>query len=208
MSEARYRCTVQFDPEKQVFRARAPELEHCQAEGATRAEALARIEEEMDAQVRNMREQGAHPPTPADEESFTGEVQARLSRSLHRELVFQAREEGIELGQLMSELLAASLESRRAARGGPRRPAPAEHDGDRGDRGPRDRERPRQGYGGRYHGIMEDRANFIEYVRGLDQGAGGQHGGQGGGRHGGGGRRRHGKGGTGGPGGAGGGQAP
>ena len=197
MSEARYRCTVQFDVEKQVFRARAPELERCQAEGPTRAEALARLEEEMDAQVHNVRENGGQPPPAVDEDTCTGEVQVRLSRSLHRELVFQARDEGIELGQLMSELLASSLEARRTARGGQRRPAPAEQEGEPGNRGPRDRDRVRQGYGGRYHGIMDDRANFIEYVRGLDQGAGGnQAGGVGGGRHG---RRRHNKGGTGGP---------
>jgi predicted RNase H-like HicB family nuclease len=202
MAEARYRCIFQFDAEKQVFRARAPELEHCQAEGQTRAETLARLEEEIDAQVRNMREQGGQPPRPVDEETCTGEVQVRISSGLHRELLFQARDEGIDLGQLMGELLAGSLESRRTGRGGYRRPAPVEQEGDPNNRGPGSRDRPRQGYGGRYHGIMDDRANFIEYVRGLDQGAGNQpSGGMGGGRRG---RRRHNKGGAGGPGGPGG----
>ena len=207
MSEATYRCIVLFDSEKQVYRARAPELEHCQAEGQTRAEALQRLEEEIDAQVRNMRERGAQPPTPVDEEQSTGEVQLHLSRGLHRELLFQARDEGVELGQLVGELLAGGLEARRAVRGA-RRAGPPERDADRNDRGPRDRDRgdrPRQGYGGRYHGIMEDRANFIEYVRGLDQGAGNQGGGTGG-RHGG--RRRFGKGGPGGQGGQGGSGGP
>ena len=192
MSEATYRCTVQFDPEKQVYRARAPELEHCQAEGQTRAEALQRLEEEIDAQVRNMRERGAQPPPALDEQNLTGEVQVRVSRSLHRELAFQAHDEGIELGQLMSELLSASLESRRAIRGGQRRQPAPDSDGDPNNRAPRDRDRLRQGYGGRYHGIMDDRADFIEYVRGLDQGAGNQAASPGGGRHP---RRRHDKGG-------------
>jgi predicted RNase H-like HicB family nuclease len=198
MSEATYRCIVQFDAEKQVFRARAPELEHCQAEGQTRAEALQRLEEEIEAQVRNMREQGGQPPAPVDEDTASGEVQLKLSRGLHRELLFQARDEGVELGQLAGELLAGGLEARRVARAGARRAAQPDHDADRGDRGndrgPRG-ERPRQGYGGRYHGIMEDRANFIEYVRGLDQGAGNQGGGAGAGRHG---RRRFNKPGSGG----------
>jgi predicted RNase H-like HicB family nuclease len=196
MSEATYRCIVQYDAEKQVFRARAPELEHCQAEGPTRAEALQRLEEEIDAQVRNVREQGGKPPAPVDEDEASGQLQLQVSRGLHRELLFQARDEGVELGQLAGELLAGGVEARRAARAGARRAAQPDHDAERGDRGPRgDRgERPRQGYGGRYHGIMEDRANFIEYVRGLDQGAGNQ----GGGRRGGGGGRRSGKGGPGG----------
>jgi predicted HicB family RNase H-like nuclease len=197
MSGARYRCMVQFDAEKQVYRARAPELEHCQAEGATRAEALARLEEEMDAQVSNMREHGAQPPVAVDDETFSGELQAQVSRSLHRELVYQARGDGIELGQLVGELLASALEARRAPRGGPRRPAPVETEADPNGRPPRDR--LRQGFGTRYHGIMDDRANFIEYVRGLDQGGG--QGGPGGGRRG---RRHRGKGGPGSPGGPGG----
>jgi len=43
-----------------------------------------------------------------------------------------------------------------------------------------------QGYGQRYHAVMDDRANFIEYVRGLEPGARGPGGGGGGG-----GRGRH-----------------
>jgi len=184
MPEPRYRSIVQFDSEKGVFVARAPELEHCQAEGATRAEALAKLEEEMDAQIHNMAEQGAQPPAAVDDEEFSGQLALKVSRSLHRELAFQARAEGIELAPLLAELLAAALETRRTARSGPRRPPPVESDGERAGRNP-DRLRP--GFGGRYHGIMDDRANFIEYVRGLDQG-GGQPAGPGGG---GGRRRRH-----------------
>ena len=43
-----YRVLVQYDPEKNVYTARAPELEHCSAEGATRAEAIAKVEEEIE----------------------------------------------------------------------------------------------------------------------------------------------------------------
>jgi predicted HicB family RNase H-like nuclease len=184
MSEPKYRTIVQYDFEKRVFVARAPELEHCQAEGATRAEAQAKLEEEMDAQIRNMAEQGARPPPAVDEEEFSGQLSLKVSRGLHRELAFQARAEGIELVPLLSEMLATALETRRAQRAGPRRPASTEGDGERAGRNP---DRLRQGVGGRYHGIMDDRANFIEYVRTLDQGSGQPGGpGPGGGR-----RRRH-----------------
>jgi len=53
-----YRVLVSYDPERSVFVARAPELPHCSADGATRAEALTKVEEEIDAQLRNMRESG------------------------------------------------------------------------------------------------------------------------------------------------------
>ncbi|HEY3358752.1 MAG TPA: hypothetical protein VGQ83_36225 [Polyangia bacterium] len=176
MPEAKYRSIVQYDPEKQVFTARTPELEHCQAEGATRAEALAKLEEEMDAQIRNMRDQGAQPPRAVDEEEFSGELQAKVSRSLHRELAYQARAEGIDLGQLVGEMLASALDGRRGGqRSGQRRAGPA-GDAD-GQRGGNHADRGRPGFGPRYHGIMDDRANFIEYVRNLEQNGGPQPGG-------------------------------
>jgi predicted RNase H-like HicB family nuclease len=188
-----YRVLVTYDPERSVFVARAPELEQCSAEGATRPEALTQLEEEIDAQVRNVREQGGRPPAAIDESSedmaLSGDVTAKVSRTLHKELLWQARNEGVELGQLVGEMLAAGLEARRqrrrggqspsaspgAGQGGP--PERADADVGRPDRGGgngpgRGREGGR-GPGGRYHAIMEDRATFVEYVRGLESGRGG-----------------------------------
>jgi predicted RNase H-like HicB family nuclease len=175
-----YRVLVTYDPDRSVFVARAPELEHCTAEGATRAEAVARVDEEIDAQLRNIREHGGRLPVAVDDDGagLSGELTAKVSRGLHRDLAWQARSEGVELGQLVGEMLAAALEARRQ-RGG-RRPAVANpQTGEpRPDRGPEDGrsggQRPfranDRGGGGRYHAIMEDRATFLEYVRGLDSG--------------------------------------
>ena len=193
-----YRVTVQWDPGRSVFVARAPELEHCSAEGKTRAEALTGLEEEIDAQLRNMREQGSAPPASLDEDeaALSGEITAKVSKGLHRELHFQARAEGVELGQLVGEMLAGGLDARRAARGR-RAPAPGQAREAQGNvaEGPPRGQGPRPGFagrdqrgqGGRYHAIMEDRATFLEYVRGLeggpgrDQGPGGFRGPPGGG---------------------------
>ena len=176
-----YRVTMSWDPGRSVFVARAPELEHCSAEGKTRAEAMTALEEEIDAQLRNMREQGSAPPPALDEDdsSLSGEIAAKVSKGLHRELVIQARSEGVEVGQLVGEMLAAGLDARRAARG--RRapaPGPAREQGNEAQpRGPRPGGgfggRDQRGQGGRYHAIMEDRATFLEYVRGLESGGGG-----------------------------------
>jgi translation initiation factor IF-2 len=207
---ANYRVLVNYDPERSVFVARAPELEHCSAEGKTRAEAIAKVEEEIDAQLRNMREQGGRPPAPIDDDSaaWSGEITAKVSRALHRDLAWQARSEGVELPQLLGEMLAVGLEARRQ-RAGVRRPAqpgqsqgqaaPAAESGnearrdDRPGPGGRPFRQGERGQGGRYHAIMEDRATFLEYVRGLESGRGpGSPGGGGGqpGGGGGGGRRR------------------
>jgi predicted RNase H-like HicB family nuclease len=196
-----YRVLVSFDPEKKQFLARAPELEHCVGEGATRAEAIAKVEEEIEATVANIKERGGRVPAAIDEdEGVSGELALKLSRSLHRELAWQARQEGVELAHLAGEILAAGLEARRQR--GARRPGEQqggrEHGPDRGDRGGgRDRRGP--GNDGRYHNIMDNGAAFREYVRDLERGGGRPPGGGGGG-----GRRdrdRRGPGGPGGPGG-------
>jgi predicted RNase H-like HicB family nuclease len=198
MSKPNYRATVIFDSDRKVFMARAPELEHCSGEGATRAEALGKLEEEIDAQLANMLSHGSTPPRAVDEETFSGEIAAKVSKQLHRDLMYQARSEGIEIDQLVSELLAAAMESRkqhRSVRSGNSRPRedqqPHDNVGNRFDGGGA---RPQRGFAGRGNNahLLDDRANFIEYVRGLEQGGGQRHGGGG---HGGG------PGGPGGPGG-------
>ncbi|HEY7956863.1 MAG TPA: type II toxin-antitoxin system HicB family antitoxin [Polyangia bacterium] len=223
MSKPNYRVNLSFDVERKVFVARAPELEHCSAEGATRAEAIGRLEEEIDAQLANMLSHGTTPPRSVDEEVFSGELSVKVSKLLHRDLVFQARSEGIELDHILGEMLAAAMETRKQShrgRGGNRvqsEPNQFGNDniGNRHDGGPR-----RSGGFGRGSNpqLLDDRATFIEYVRGLEQGnnpnhghsrggmSHGGHGGMSGGAGPGGGagndrrRRRGGRGGNGGPG--------
>lgn len=182
MSKPNYRVQLTFDGERKVFLARAPELEHCSAEGATRGEALTNMEKEIDAQLANMLSHGTTPRGSVDEEIFSGEITARVSKGLHRELAYQARSEGVELDQLLGELLASAAEARRSTGRNARSGNRAEHDGgNRNFDGNR-----RQAAFGRNAAILDDRANFIEYVRGLEQGqqgpshgAGGYRGGPG-----------------------------
>src|ERR1700749_4994307 len=78
---------------------------------------MAKREEEIDAELANMLSHGSTPPRAVDEETFTGEVSAKVSKQLHRELAFQARSEGIDVDHLVGELLAAAMESRKQTRG-------------------------------------------------------------------------------------------
>jgi predicted RNase H-like HicB family nuclease len=176
MSKPNYRVICTFDADRKVFAARAPELEHCTAEGTTRAEAIGRLEEEIDAQLANMLSHGATPPKAVDEETFTGEITCKVSALLHRDLSYQARSEGIDLDHLVGELLSAAVEARKTThrgRSGNRQTqdhVPHDNIGNRHEAGNAPR---RQGFGGRnnnnFH-LLDDRANFIEYVRGLEQG--------------------------------------
>ncbi len=220
MGKPNYRVLVSFDRERNVFHARTPELEHLSGEGATRAESMTRLEEEIDAQLANMLAAGTPPPRALDDVEYSGEVQAKISRGLHRDLAHLARAEGVELGQIVSELLSAALTQRqgggRGARPSRASAEPSDDIGNRADGNRQDNHRDGNrsdgnrrpfGRGGMPAGALDDRANFIEYVRGLDHNGprgnggggpgGGGHGGGGGGQPGGGRRQR--RGGRGGP---------
>ncbi|MCC6748664.1 MAG: type II toxin-antitoxin system HicB family antitoxin [Deltaproteobacteria bacterium] len=175
-----YRIVVAHSSSSDAFVARAPELSGCEAEGATRGEAVANLEAAMADQLANMREQGLEAPVPIDEEPADGELRLKVSATLHRDLRFLAREEGVELETLLGEVLTRAADLLRG-RGGRSARGPA----------PNREGRPREMGGPRYHDIMENRADFIEYVRSLDQGGGGRGPRPGGGRRGpgGGGRR-------------------
>jgi predicted HicB family RNase H-like nuclease len=164
-----YRITVTYDQAKELFKASAPELEDCEVEAESRAEVVALLEQEIEDRIGNMRAQKIEPPRPIDEQELDGELSIHVSQSLHRDLLYRAKLEKVELEEYLTELLTRSLTLRRSS-GGP----PNKGQGKRG--------RQREGQGQRYHDIMENRADFIEYVRGLDKGD--SRGGKGGGRRG------------------------
>ncbi len=191
MSRPNYRVHLSYDSERKVFIARIPELPPCTGEGATRSEALSNMERELDALLSNLSEKGTHPPAAIDDQAYSGELSLKLGQSLQRELAYMARVEGVESNQLAAELLAGALERRleqQKAGRSPRRAGfndnvgnEAPRHGERDNRPPRnDRDnenRFRSDRGGRntaarVHGLLEDRASFMEYVRGLENEAG------------------------------------
>lgn len=175
MSSTNYRVLLSFDSDRKAFVARAPELGQCSGEGPTRSEAIARLEDEIAAQLKNMQGSGHKPPAPLDESPLSGEVALKLSQKLHRDLQWQAHLEGVDLEHLLIELLAGGLEQRKSTsrprHGGQGRQAGEAEQvsgNSAGAQGGR-----RQGYGGnRYNtNLLDDRANFIEYVRNLEHNA-------------------------------------
>lgn len=190
MSRPNYRVLLSYDGERKVFVARIPELPPCTGEGATRSEAIANMERELDALLQNLGDSGSRVPGAIDDLPASGELSVKVSRSLQRDLAFHAQVEGVELNQFLAELLAAGLEHRLRSGRPQRRPHPNEagpdaerrsersHGNERSDRehdGGRWRDRDRNN-AARFHGLLEDRASFMEYVRGLEsEGGHGNH---------------------------------
>lgn len=199
MSRPNYRVLLSYDGERKVFLARIPELPPCIGEGATRSEAIANMERELDALLQNLGDSGSRIPGAIDDLPAGGELSVKVSRSLQRDLAFQAQLEGVELGQFVAELLAAGLEHRLRSGRPQRRPHPNEAGGDEGPRRDdrshgnertehrgdhrndqvgrwQNRNERERNNAARFHGLLEDRASFMEYVRGLEsEGGHGNH---------------------------------
>jgi len=168
-----YRILVVYDSEKEKFVASVPELDNLKTMGDTRAEALAKAEEEVEKAFRKAAEKNTPLPPPVDGAEYSGEISVVVSPTLHKNLVFMSNQEGVDLNQLASELLSSALAERSLIKSVQRR-SPRD---DRKREGRRDR-RPR---GDRYFNIMDDKASFIDYVRNLEPGGGGRkRGGRGG----------------------------
>lgn len=154
----KYRIIVTYSEEKQAYLARIPELNECLVEAPTATEAVTKLEEELFAQIDNMRNQGIEPPEPVEGHEFDGQLSLKTSSALHREIAFLAKAENMEISAMAAELLSRGLAHYWQPRGSaPRR----SHEGHGQERG--------RG-SNRYHGIMENRADFIEYVRSLEGG--------------------------------------
>lgn len=168
-----YRVILAYDAERENFVARMPELGDLHASGATRAEALTGVEQELEKAFQKAAEAGVQLPKPIDASEFSGEIGLKLSQSLHRELVFEALQEKVEIEDLCAELLTGALAGRRVANHGNRASGQSRRGQEKSGRRGR---RSRQGGKG-YFNIMDDKASFMEYVRGLEGGGGGRRGG-------------------------------
>ncbi len=165
-----YRVNITYDNDKQQFVASVPELADLRVEAESRADAFAQVEEAIETRFREAAESKKEMPKPLDSSEFSGDLQISISGSLHRELHHLALAEGVEFNQLLSEMLSAGVARRTQG--------PARRDNSRQERSGGRRRNPRQKQD--YNNIMDDRANFIEYVRNMD-GGGGRSGNRGGG---------------------------
>ena len=100
-----YTIELQRDPEEGWF-VRVQELPGCMSQGDTAEEAVTMIREAMELWLEVALEDGQSIPEPRPEESYSGKFVVRVPRSLHRELVERAEQEGVSLNQYINVALA------------------------------------------------------------------------------------------------------
>jgi antitoxin HicB len=99
-----------------------PDLPGCISDGATIEEAIANGGDALRSWIATAQEFGdpVPPPSPPEDEAYSGRWNLRVPKSLHRRLAERAKAEGVSLNTLTVSLLAEALgrrgrDDRRAA---------------------------------------------------------------------------------------------
>ena len=102
--------TVEVKRTEDGFFAKVLELPGCMTWADTFEELGPMIDDAMVTWIEGSLEAGMEIPEPGDaNEDFSGKVNLRMPKSLHRDLVRKANQEGVSLNQLMVAALARSV---------------------------------------------------------------------------------------------------
>lgn len=118
-----YRKIIQGDP-VEGYLAEAPELPGCFTAGETDLEALELLQDAMAGWFESRLANGLSIPEPSrvPGEPYSGRILLRIPPAVHRQLVEQAREQGVSLNQwALTVLLEGMNDARLGAATGPRR---------------------------------------------------------------------------------------
>lgn len=191
-----FRVQIKFDGESESFRAVVAEL-GLSATGASRSAALEAMEAAIEDHIAAVAAEGGHLPEPSDlvTKGTSPKLELQLASPLYRDLAYQASLDGITPEELAKALLAYAIGALEGRDGGARRgraEAPNrgatrredqrdERGNQRDDRGNQrddrggarrdDRGGPRRGRE-QYRPELDDKANFLEYLRNLEKGGG------------------------------------
>lgn len=91
-----------------TFFAETEELPGCITEGDTKQEALKMLEDAKKAWLEAALNRKIPIPEPAPDE-FSGKLNLRLPKFLHRSLSYRAKQEGVSLNTLISSTLASAV---------------------------------------------------------------------------------------------------
>ena len=103
-----YTIEMRQEPEGGWF-VRVKELRGCMSDGDTPEEAATMIQEAMELWLEVALEEGVPIPEPRPESDYSGKFVVRVPRSLHRELVETAEQEGVSLNQYINVTLAHTV---------------------------------------------------------------------------------------------------
>lgn len=105
--------TLEVRHDEDGWFARVLELPGCMTWAHTFEELGPMIEDAQRGWIEDALENGDPVPEPRPDEGYSGKVNLRMPRSLHRDLAHRAEQEGVSLNQVMITALARSVGAER-----------------------------------------------------------------------------------------------
>lgn len=105
-----YLYSVVWSPEDEAFIGRVLEFPSLAAHGDTQEEALREIRAVVEYALEDLEESGEAIPPPLSKRSYSGTLNLRMPKQLHRQLAIEAEQQGVSLNQWIVSKLAVSRE--------------------------------------------------------------------------------------------------
>jgi predicted RNase H-like HicB family nuclease len=109
MTQNRYSFRVFWSEADKGYVAVCPELPGVSALGESEAEALREAKAAMELYIEDVIESGEQLPEPETAHEYSGQLRARLPKSLHRQAAHMAEVDGISLNQFIVNAVAAKV---------------------------------------------------------------------------------------------------
>lgn len=103
-----YVYSVVWSEDDEAFIGRVLEFPSLAAHGSTQAKALSEIRSVVQHAFEDLKDSGEEVPEPLNKRRYSGKLNIRLPKYLHRQLAIEAAEEGVSLNQLISTKLAVT----------------------------------------------------------------------------------------------------
>jgi len=115
MIKMRYPIKVFYSEKDKGFIAIVPDLPGCSAFGETEEEAIKQVKIAEELWLKTAKKERRKIPRPSSEDVYSGKILARTPKSLHKELMEKAKEEGVSLNQFVVYLLSKGIDKRASA---------------------------------------------------------------------------------------------
>lgn len=103
-----YCFNVIWSVEDQIFISKVSEFPSLSAHGSTPEEALKEIQFVTEAVIQDLKLSQEYIPEPFSHREFSGKLNVRMPKNLHRELAISASQQGVSLNQMINLKLALS----------------------------------------------------------------------------------------------------
>ncbi|MEX1123054.1 MAG: type II toxin-antitoxin system HicB family antitoxin, partial [Balneolales bacterium] len=107
--ESKYSFTLKYSREDEGYLAQCPEFPNLSAFGDTPEEAVQEARVALELFIETYHQENKTLPEPITLKDYSGQIRARLPKSLHARLSSRAQEEGVSLNTLMIQYLSEGL---------------------------------------------------------------------------------------------------